>query len=428
MTRHLGRSVAASILVVALFPLAACDGLFGPGDEGAITSLPRSLTDAEQRTIEASNRFGFDLLSELHSGAPGENHFISPLSGSMALGLAMNGADGRTYEAMRSTLGFSETDLAAINESYAGLIELLQGLDSRVEFRLANSVWLQERWPFLAEYRSRVTEAFGARVENVDFRDAATADAINSWVSEGTNGKIEELVTPAMIRDLVALLANTVYFKGQWADRFDESETADGDFHLADGSTVVVPMMSTEMDSVATAGSEGYRAADLPYGGGAFSATVVLPAEGTSLDSLVAAMDAEEWRSLVERLGRGREVRVEMPRFELEYEAVLNRPLVRMGMGPAFSTDSADFSRMAETPPCTSGVDPCLFIDWVKQKTYVQVNEEGTEAAAATGVGIGVTDAGPPTFRVDRPFLFAIRERLSGTVLFVGAVEDPTAG
>lgn len=429
MTPDVRRSASAALLLLALLPVTACDGPLGPdpGGDDPIESLPRSLTDAEQRTIEASNRFGFRLMDELYAEEPGTNHFISPLSASMALGMALNGADGRTYDAMRSALGFGDTELAAINESYAGLIELLRGLDPRVEFLLANSVWLQTGWPFLAEYEDRVTGAFDARVENVDFRDPATADAINSWVAEGTNGKIEELVTPAMIRELVALLANTVYFKGEWTDRFDESETSDAEFRRADGSTVTVPMMSTEMEGVGRARTEGYRAADLPYGGEAFSMTVVLPAEGTSLDSLVAAMDAGEWRALVEQFGDGGEVRVEMPRFELEYEALLNRPLVRMGMGPAFSTDSADFSRMAETPACTSGVDPCLYIDWVKQKSYVQVNEEGTEAAAATGVGIGAT-SGPTTFRVDRPFLFAIRERLSGTVLFVGVVEDPTAG
>ncbi len=430
MGRRLRRCVtAAALALAALLPLAACDLPIGPGggSDDPIESLPRSLTDAEERTIEASNRFGFRLLAELDSAAPGENHFISPLSASMALGMAMNGADGRTFEAMRSTLGFSDGDLAAVNESYAGLIELLQDLDPRVEFLLANSVWLQPEWPFLPGYVDRVGEAFGARVENVDFRDPSTADAINDWVSEGTDGEIEEFVTPGMLDQLVALLANTVYFEGQWSDRFDESDTEPADFRLADGSTVTVPMMSQEMEGVARARGEGYRAADLPYGGEAFSMTVVLPAEGTSLDSLVAAMDADEWRALVDGLGEGGEARVEMPRFELEYEARLDSALAEMGMGPAFSTDSADFSRMAETPPCTADTPVCLYIDWVKQKSYVRVDEEGTEAAAATGVGAGLVSA-PTPFRVDRPFLFAIRERLSGTVLFVGAVEDPTAG
>jgi serpin B len=419
--------------VASILLLAGCDPTTGPpGPPETIDALPRQLTDGEQELIGASNTFGFHLLRELQAeqpegGTEPENIFISPLSASLALGMAMNGADGRTFGAMRSTLGFGDADLATINESYAGLIELLRGLDPRVEFLLANSVWLQEGWPFLADYRSRVTETFDARLENVDFTDPATADAINGWVSDGTDGKIEELVTPDMIRDLVALLANTVYFKGEWTDRFDESETSDADFRVADGSTVTVPMMRQEMEGVARARREGFSAADLPYGGGAFSMTVVLPAEGTSLDSLVAAMDAGEWRSLVDQLGEGQSVQVEMPRFEIEYEKVLNRPLQRMGMRPAFSTDSADFSRMAETPPCTSGTDPCLYVDWVKQKSFVQVNEEGTEAAAATGVGVGVTSA-PPSFRVDRPFLFAIRERLSGTVLFVGTVMDPTAG
>lgn len=147
MVRRL-RRCAAALALAPLLPLSACELPIGPGDDdGPIESLPRSLTEAEERTIEASNRFGFTLLAELDSAAPGENHFISPLSASMALGMAMNGADGRTLEAMRSTLGFTEGDLAAVNESYAGLIDLLVDLDSRVAFLLANSVWLQREWP-----------------------------------------------------------------------------------------------------------------------------------------------------------------------------------------------------------------------------------------------------------------------------------------
>lgn len=428
--RRIPSTGALAVTLPLLIALAAtgCDGLFGPGTPDTITSLPRSLTEAEERTIRASNRFGFQLLGELQAEAPGENHFISPLSAHMALGMALNGADGRTFDAMRETLGFSgTTGLPAVNNSYAGLIEMLQDLDPRVEFLLANSVWLQERWPFLPAYEQRVSEAFDARVENVDFADPATAESVNTWVSESTNGRITEFVTPDQLRDLVALLANTVFFKGNWSDQFDKSDTSPEEFRLADGSTVSVPMMSQTMEDVGMARTEGVRAADLRYGGKAFSMTVVLPARGTSLDSLVRAMDADAWQSITEQLDGGGEVQVELPRFELTWERLLNPALKRMGMGPAFSTDSANFSRMAETPPCTSGRDPCLFIEWVRQKSFVKVDEEGTEAAAASGVGARPT-SGPPTFRVDRPFLFAIRERLSGTVLFVGKIEDPTAG
>lgn len=423
-------SVAGSLLLLVLLApaLPGCAGLFAPGTPDTVEALPRSLTSAEEQTIRASNRFGFRLLGELYEEEPGSNYFLSPLSASMALGMAMNGADGRTFEAMRSTLGFTDRGLASINASYRGLIELLRGLDPRVEFRLANSVWLQRGWPFLPAYRERVAAAFDARVENVDFRSPGTAETIDRWVREKTGDRIRDFVTPEELRGLVALLANTVYFDGKWRDRFDPDETASAEFTLSDGSTVRVPMMSQTMQEVALVrGDGGVRAADLPYGGGAFSMTVVLPARGTSLDSLVRAMDADAWRSLTRQMGEGGEVRVRLPRLELTWEGALNGALGRMGMAPAFSTDSADFSRMAETPPCTAGGGQCLFIDWVKQKSFVRVDEEGTEAAAATGVGVGVVSA-PPAFRVDRPFLFAVRERLSGTVLFVGAVHDPTAG
>lgn len=256
-----------ALLLMVIAPLAGCELPFGTGTPDTITSLPRSLTGAEERTIRASNRFGFRLLQEVHEESPDENHVLSPLSASMALGMALNGADGRTFEAMRETLGFSgAADLAAVNESYAGLIGMLQDLDPRVDFLLANSVWLQTQWPFLPAYEERVTEAFDARVQNVDFTDPATADAVNGWVSEGTNGRITEFVTPEQLRGLVALLANTVFFEGEWSDRFDESDTSREEFRLADGSTVSVPMMSQTTEEVGVARAEGVRAADLPYG------------------------------------------------------------------------------------------------------------------------------------------------------------------
>lgn len=415
MTPPVVRNVAVALLLFnAGLSLPGCEVLTGPGTPDSITSLPRSLTSAEREAIASTNRFGFRLLQQLNSPDRNENVFISPLSASMALGMALNGADGETFEAMRETLGLSGMELSAINESYQGLIGLLQDLDPRVEFLIANAVFLQNDWPFLPAYKQRVQEAFQARIENVDFSDPATAELINQWVEEGTKGRIKDFVRPAQISQLVALLANTVYFKGDWRDQFDPAETAAGDFKLADGSTVSVPMMRQEME-VGLTGNPLFRAADLPYGGGAFSMTVLLPRREVSVDSVLRALDAERWDTLAAELERSRDARVVLPKFELRYDTLFNDALKEMGMGVAFDRNRANFSRMANGPR--------LFIDWVKQKSFLKVDEEGTEAAAATGVGIAIS--APPEFRVDRPFMLAIRDRLSGTILFLGKVENP---
>ncbi len=415
------RFLAPALLLLAA---GACGLVTGP-DEGPpaeITELPRDLSPAEQELIDASNGFGLELLRRLHtSREEGEdNVFVSPLSASMSLGMAMNGAEGETFDQMRATLALGNLDLAGANEAYGRLTDLLLSLDPSVNFRLANAAWLREGFPIRPAYRDRVREAFDARVENVDFEDPAAAETINTWVEEETGGRITDFVRTGMIEDLVALLANTVYFEGSWTERFDPGDTRREDFHRPDGSTVTVPLMRQTLDARLFQ-DRRLLAVDLPYGGRAFSMTVVVPGPDRTLAETVAELDRERWKEVVEGLSE-REVRVVMPRFELVYERLLNETLKAMGMPRAFDRERAEFGRMVE------GARPGdFYIHWVKQTSFVRVDEEGTEAAAATGTGVGPV-SGPQEVRVDRPFLFAIRERLSGTILFVGAVTDPSAG
>lgn len=408
-----------------LVALAGCGDPIGPGPgepPAEITELPRALSPVEETAIEQSNGFGLELLRRLHAGREADeaNVFISPLSASMALGMAMNGADGETFTAMQGVLGLQDLTLEEANQAYADLIDLLLGLDPSVDFRLANSAWLKEGFPILPAYQARVEEAFDARVENVDFQDPATADRINVWAEEQTEGRITDFVEPDALRDLIALLLNAVYFKGSWTEQFDASETAPADFRRPDGSTVTVPMMHrAESGRTLFSHGEDYVAADLPYGGQAFSMTVVLPTGDQTLAGVVEGMDEARWQQVLDGLTEGPNS-VSLPRFELTYDKLLNDVLEAMGMEIAFDPLQADFGRLVEEAEPGD-----FFIEWVKQKSFVKVDEEGTEAAAVTGVGVGVTSA-PPSFRVDRPFLFAIRERLSGTILFAGTVTDPT--
>ncbi len=384
-----------------------------------ITALPRELSVSEEQLIQATNRFGFRLLAEVAGGQPDSNIFLSPLSASMALGMTLNGAAGTTFDAMRSTLGFDALSLDEINASYRDLIALLRALDPRVRLDIGNSIWYREGFAIETEFLETVRSYFGAEAAGLDFNDPSAAEVINAWVKESTDGRITEIVESPIDPLTMAFLINAVYFKGVWTYRFDRSRTAAAPFMRLDGSTVSIPLMELEGE-LPYAAAPGFEAVDLPYGGEAFAMTVLLPGPGGSLDSLVAALDAQTWQAVVDGL-RPVELTLFLPRFRLEYERLLNDALKAMGMGVAFDPGRADFTRMYRW-----AIEDELHISKVKQKSFVEVNEEGTEAAAVTSVEVGVTSA-PPVMRVDRPFLFAIRERFSGTVLFLGKIVDPSA-
>ena len=395
--------------------LAACSDSIGPEE---ITELPRSLSIAETEVIARSNRFGVDLLREVLADDTRANVILSPLSASMALGMTLNGADGETFDALRGGLGFGELGQEAINEAYQGLITLLTELDPTVRFDIANSVWARDGFPFHQSFFDVVSAAFEAQATTLDFDDPRSVDVINGWVDEKTNGFIDSIVDqldPA----LVMLLINAIYFDGTWTTSFDPADTRAQPFQREDGSTVTVEMMSIGDVELpfegGVVGETGYTAVELPYGGGAFSMLVVVP-HGDVRD-LVADLDEQSLSGITAAMTPTEVDGVSIPKFELSYDAFLNGPLKRMGMEVAF-TPSADFTRM-------SPIGDQLCIAYVRQKTFMEVDERGTRAAAVTSVGIGVVSF--TGLIADRPFLLAIRERLSETLLFVGVVGDPTA-
>ena len=403
-------------LAAALVQLASACGDGPTEPHGKIEGLPRPLDVSELAVVNANNHFGFDLLRELNAADPDSNIFISPLSASMALGMTLNGAAGSTYDAMRETLGFGDLSNEAINQSYRGLIDLLIDLDPRVTFGLGNSIWYREGFPVEQDFLDTTGEYFDAEVAALDFNDPTSVGVINGWVEENTAGKIKEIIEPPIDPMTVMFLINAIYFNGTWTYEFDPAETESAPFHRPDGSTVPIMLMAQETD-LAYVNNERYQAVDLPYGGEAYSMTVVLPREDVSIGSLVAELDENSWDALLAD-AQVTGIELHLPRFKLEYEKVLNDALKALGMGVAFTGGAADFSRIA------AGRE--LFISRVKQKTFVEVDEEGTEAAAVTVVEMRETSipSGPPVMRVDRPFLFAIRERFSGTVIFVGKIVD----
>lgn len=420
---------ALSVLALAAALAAGCGDPIGPRPPALITDLPRALSAAEQRVIEGSNVFAFDLLRELVADAETTNTFMSPLSASMAFGMAMNGAAGETWTQMRDALGFDGMDEQEINEAYRALIAMLLDLDPKVQFGIGNSVWTDDGFVFLPDYLDRLATSFHAQARSLPFGDPATLDVINGWVSDVTLGRIDRLLDE-IPTGIVAYLINAVYFNGDWRHRFDADHTAPAPFTREDGSTAEVAMMAGHVGHRVLFGTGGAHVVELPYGGDAFAAVAVLPPAGQTLRELVVELDESVWARWMADLdalaadaredgGTDMEgLLVRLPKLEMDWRGDLIGPLARLGMVDAFDPNDADFSRM------TGGRD--LHIGEAFQKTFLKVDEEGTEAAAATAIGMRVVSA-PPSITFDRPYLFAIRERLSGTILFIGAIGDPGA-
>ena len=405
-------------LVAALLPLAACgSSSTGPGDgpPPIVTELPRTLTGPELRLVEGANAFTFDLVRQaVRALPPDSSALLSPLSASMALGMALNGADGETWSAMREALRLDGMTEADIDRGYRDLMTLLGGLDSRTEMRVANSMWADRSLTPTPAFVHAGRTFFDAEVATLDFLRPESVDRINGWVDQATRGRIPRLLEEVS-SDEVLFLINAIYFKGKWRAPFDPGETRDGPFYPAGGGSHTVPLMQLEETLRYTEG-DGYQAVDLLYGSGAFAMTVLLPRGDGTPAELVAGLSAERWLELTDTFEE-RLVTLTLPRFRLEYGRKLLDDLAQLGMGVAF-TPAADFHRISDVGPDR------LYITRVDQKTFIEVNEEGTEAAAATAVGIGRTSAPEPVeMRVDRPFAFAIRERLSGAILFLGVMQ-----
>ena len=389
-----------------------------------IFGLSPGLSAAEKQAFRAGNDFGFELLRRLHAERSDEglNVFISPLSLSMSLGMLMNGAGGGTLSAMVDALGLNGLILAEANEVYRALAESLVHRDPSVDFRLANTSWLEEGLRFRRDYRDRVQESFGARIETVRFQESDIASVINGWVHNATEGRVADLVTAEEFRGMLALLVNTIYFKGEWTDPFDPADTAMLDFRRADGSTVSVSMMRQDLDARVGGGEgsgEDFVVLEMPYGAQSFSMMVVVPIGNATLAGMVERMDGERWQEVVDALRGEERTEIMLPRFELTSERELNDVLKAMGMAVAFDQGSADFGWLLGDQG--SGVGP--YIGQLKQKSFLRVDEKGTETAAATGTAVAIP--GAPALRADRPFLFAIRERASRAILFLGTVGEP---
>jgi serpin B len=377
------------------------------------------LTKKSLELIESDNGFGLEFFKEVLTGDTSPNIMVSPLSVALALGMTYNGASGTTKDAMKETLKLGGLSDQEINESYKSIMDQLVRLDPKVILNIANSIWYKLNFPVQNEFINLNSQYYYAEVNELDFSLPEAKDIINGWVDEKTDGLIPKIIDN-ISPDVVMYLINAIYFKGVWKYEFDPEKTSERDFYLEDSRTMKVDMMEMEEEVLYTS-NDIFQAVSLPYGDGQFNMFIMLPAAQKTTADIVAELNNDNWDSWIGSL-QTEQVVVKLPKFKFDFFRLLNDDLTGMGMGIAFDPDNADFS----------GINPerDLYISRVLHKTFIDVNEEGTEAAAVTAVEISETSYNPnePVIRyfvADHPFLFAIRENSSGTILFMGRVGQP---
>lgn len=383
---------------------------------GITNPVVRELTPLEKQLVSSSSEFGFNLFKKINKVEAQNNIFISPLSVSMALGMALNGASGTTYDAMKSTLEFSSLTKQQINETYQSLIGLLTKSDPKVTFNIANSIWYKNTFNFKKEFIDVNKKYFNAEVESLDFTNNNSVNIINNWVNEKTNGKISKIVEK-IPQNIIMYLINAIYFKGTWKYEFNKKSTQQDIFNDINGNQITCNMMAQKNKFLYYSNSD-LQIIDLPYGNENFSMVVILPAWGKNVNEVIEQLDKNTWNNYLSNLKK-EEGTIQLPKFKLENKYLLNKVLKQLGMEIAFDKGKADFTNMNKSGG--------IYIDEVLHKTFVQVDEEGTEATAVTSVSFGVTSAGGNGFlmRVDRPFVFIIKEKNSNSILFMGKVIKP---
>ena len=381
-------------------------------------------TPVDTLLTSGNTRFAFDMYSRL--ARPDENLFISPASISLALSMAYNGAAGTTASEMQNVLGFSGMSRPDINAASQILLSNLVYGDEQVLLDIANSLWPREGLVFNDGFTGRNRQFFGAEVNPLDVLDPASVDTVNAWVCENTHGKIEKILNTIPSETLLYII-NAIYFKGAWTYAFDPAETRDGQFTCGDDNTVTVPMMTLgsryddgDDKRLRYLAGNTFQAVSLPYGeDGRFSMYVFLPHTSAGLEGFMADLNEENWNTWMQSF-QPREGALYLPRFKLEWKAQLQNTLAEMGMPTAFS-GAADFSDMF--PP---DQPQSVCISHVIHKTILEVNEEGTEAAAVTIIAFATCGDGPFIMEVNRPFFLSIVDNQTGTILFMGNVTDPS--
>ncbi len=367
------------------------------------------------KVIETNNDFGFELLNRVIIQDDSPNLMISPASVSIALGMAYNGAETTTRDAFEQVLNYEGLSREEINEITKELINVLVTNVTGNLLEIANSMWYDKGFPVEQDFIDLNSNYYDAEVREIDFRTASAVNTINDWVSANTHGKIDGIID-AIDPEMMMILINAIYFNSDWEVEFDPENTQKRPFYREDKSLYgQVEMMEME-NTFNVAFTDDFEAVELPYKNKKFSMFLFLPSEGSNVEKLAGTLDGKTWNAFLEEFTERKNFTITMPKFKFEYKRSLAEDLKSMGLEVAF-TDRADFS----------GISPVdLLISDVIHKTYIDVNEEGTEAAAVTAIEFGITSIGPVNgIRLDRPYLFAITENSSKSILFIGMVQEP---
>jgi serpin B len=403
------KAILIYIFPVLLLAIVSCKKEpEGPKQPQLINLSPKA-----SEVIAGSNSFGIDLF-RVTATTEDKNMMLSPLSASTALTMLLNGCNTQTYGQIRDMLGYDGLTLDEINAAYSSLVGQLLAVDPEIKLALANSVWYRQDFSVKPSYLNAMDSSFDAEIAALDFSLPSSLETINNWAGANTNGKIPKVLD--FIDPFAEMfLMNALYFKGTWTYQFDPGQTASVTFHLNNGSNVDVDMMKCLLN-VKTIAENDATVIELPYGQQNFSMVIILP--DNSLDEYIPGFDISDWSRItasLDAITEPGEAEIILPKFKFEYERKLNEQLKSLGMTDAFNPELADLSGIS---------DKDIYVNFVKQSTFVDVNEEGTEAAAITTVGIYTTSL-PPTIIMDKPFIFAIRERMTNTLLFIGKVEQP---
>lgn len=364
------------------------------------------------RLLDSYEDFSFRLLSKLTNQDADKNLCISPFSIAIALMMTYNGARGITEKAIAKTLGLAEITLESANAANKLLLSMGENIDSQVQLAVANSIWVSQGINLAADFIKRIKDFYAGVVANLNFSEPEAAKIINNWVADKTQQKITNLLTSDTIRTAILILINAVYFKGTWTKEFDKNRTENRTFTLIDGSSKQHPMMF-QSGSYLYYENKHFQAVSLPYGKGNVSMYIFLPKPSFSIREFQTLLDVDNWQNWIDQFYQA-EGNIILPRFKVEYEKTLNDSLIALGMGAAFG--NANFEGMGAGE---------LVISKVIHKTFIEVNEEGTEAAAATAVIMTRGLSNKFSMVIERPFFYAIRDNQTGILLFMGFVLNP---
>ena len=412
-------SLVLLVLTILLSSTGCCSAISNlfrktPAETKANRQSDKIAETVDKNLVGSNTDFALNIFKELSNEDKNTNVFISPISISLALAMAYNGARSQTQQEIAKTLGFENYSTGSLNSSFKILLSSMTDIDEMVQIYTGNSIWCRKDFNIEKDFTALIENYYNASVYNADFNSPDTAVKINNWVSEATKSKISNIVSPQALKNAVMYLINAIYFKGQWKDKFKVENTKEDDFFLIDKNIKKVQMMASNKKYKYYNG-DSFQMIRMPYGRDKTAMYVFLPNEGIGINDFLNSLTRDLLNKYVSE-AISTEAMLKFPRFNIEYGAKsLVGSLTNLGMTNAFSADQSDFSGMA----------PQIFISQIEHKAIIEVNEEGTVAAAATSLGMGETAMKPVEFIVDKPFILFIRDDRTGNILFIGKILEP---